>query len=505
MRVAAREGLFFAAALLLGLALNSGKGSAAECGDFYEGAKVGPPPEWSFWADGSACFVRWVPDDDSHEERLLERCQNTPGARFVHFERRKAKGHSICIFKVLDSQPGELLVQHSEPSSIGDGKADLQAETASPPMSASDPDIVLENLEALVRGKNEDCLGKEREQDPFGAGACWKAAAHEVTQFIDANPLPRKDLERKLDELRETWLARAAQLEGTVAQPREQAILIQPSSIGSETNSDEEVPDSSREESDSEETDATVDQPVDQAVPGGSGSRSHEGPDPERLSATMSCSSTALGNDEDCVNSARPSGANRYAFALKSRCRKKGSIAAIRTTDARGRCIRRVVTLLPSGDGVIVESYGEPSVIDAIEYGSDRHQCYERRHDNISCDGEVDYSSQQNAETADEKSEVATPQPRKKVAKKRTKKSKKARRKTPRKTQAVAKAPSDAADPPKQKSKREDEPKVIRNYTQKPEPRERVRKAKVAEVQSKPKAAGPEKPSVACLLFSKFC
>ncbi|HEY7765761.1 MAG TPA: hypothetical protein VIB38_12290, partial [Aestuariivirgaceae bacterium] len=65
--------------------------------------------------------------------------------------------------------------------------------------------------------------------------------------------------------------------------------------------------------------------------------------------------------------------------------------------------------------------------------------------------------------------------------------------------------PSDAADPPKQKSKREDEPKVIRNYTQKPEPRERVRKAKVAEVQSKPKAAGPEKPSVACLLFSKFC
>jgi hypothetical protein len=500
MRVAAREGLSFAAALLLGLALNSGKGSAAECGDVYDGAKVGPPPEWSFWADGSACFVRWVPDDDSHEERLLERCQNTPGARFVHFERRKTNGHSICIFKVLDSEPGELLVQQSEPLPL-EGKADLQGEPASQPAPAADPEIVLENLEALVRGRNEDCLGKERAQDPFGAGACWKAAAQEVTKFTDANPLPRKDLERKLGELRETWLARAAQLEGTAAQSKEQAILIQPSSIGAETNSEEDEPDTSRNEDGSEDTETAVDQPAEEAAPESGGSTSHDGPDPERLSATMSCSSTTLGNYEDCVSSAKPSSDNKYAFALKSQCRQ-GSIAAIRTTDAQGRCVRRVITLLPNGDGGIVESHGEPSVIDAIEYGRDRYECYERRHDNISCNGQIDYSAQQSAKTTDEKKEVTTtPQPRKKVAKKRTKKSKKARRKTPRKTQAVAKAP----DPPKKKSKREDESQVIRNYTQKPEPRERVKKAKVAQVQSKSRATGPEKPSVGCLLFSKLC
>jgi hypothetical protein len=493
MRVAAREGLSFAAALLLGLALNSGNGSAAECGDVYEGAKVGPPPEWSFWADGSACFVRWVPDDDSHEERLVERCQNTPGARFVHFERRKGSGHSICIFKVLNSEPDETLAQQSEPMLVEGGKADLQGNIASRPAPPSDPDIVLENLEVLVRGRNEDCLGRERAQDPFGAGACWKAAAEEVTQFTHVNLLPGKDLGRKLDELRETWLARAAQLEGRVAQPREQAILIQPSSIETEANSGDEEAVTSREG-----------EPSEDASENG-GSTGHDGPDPGRLSETMSCSSTTLGNFENCLSSAKPSGNNKYAFALKSQCRK-GVIAAIRTTDAQERCVRRVITFLPDDDAEIVKSYAEPSVIDAIEYGSDYYQCYERRHDNISCNGQIDYSAQQSAEEADEKKAATSPPAKKKVAKKRTKKSKKARRKTPAKAQAVVEAPSNTPAPPRKKRKREAEPQVVRNYTQKPEPRERVRKPKVAEVQSKEKApVGPAKPSVGCLLFSQLC
>src|SRR5687767_13936924 len=76
--------------------------AATQCSDIYPGAKIGPPPEWTFWGDGSACFVRWAVDSSGDEEKLFERCRSTPGSRFVHFERNKGTGQSICIFRILD-------------------------------------------------------------------------------------------------------------------------------------------------------------------------------------------------------------------------------------------------------------------------------------------------------------------------------------------------------------------------------------------------------------------
>jgi hypothetical protein len=90
---------FFYLTLFLCLVFTKGA-AAAQCNDIYPRAEMGPPPEWTFWGDGSACFVRWVPQDAAHEERLFSRCRETIGARFVHFERDKGVGHSICIFKV---------------------------------------------------------------------------------------------------------------------------------------------------------------------------------------------------------------------------------------------------------------------------------------------------------------------------------------------------------------------------------------------------------------------
>src|SRR5688572_29265703 len=73
--------------ILLCVALTHGRAGAAQCADVYSGAQIGPPPEWSFWADGPACFVRWRPESRENEDRLLVQCRATAGARYVHFER----------------------------------------------------------------------------------------------------------------------------------------------------------------------------------------------------------------------------------------------------------------------------------------------------------------------------------------------------------------------------------------------------------------------------------
>jgi hypothetical protein len=104
-------------ALILGTILAGGPAAALSCSNIYPGALPGPPPEWTFWADGSACYVRWQ-DPNVTAERLSEKCRQTPGARFIHFEQDHGAG-SICIFKVLTSPepaPASSLPVKQEPA-----------------------------------------------------------------------------------------------------------------------------------------------------------------------------------------------------------------------------------------------------------------------------------------------------------------------------------------------------------------------------------------------------
>jgi hypothetical protein len=118
-----------------------------------------------------------------------------------------------------------------------------------------------------------------------------------------------------------------------------------------------------------------------------------DGPDPNRVAATAVCSSTSVGDYKYCLAPAQSIGANQFAFNLKSGC-TTGSIAAVSTLDERGRCVRRVI-LLKGKTPAIVQSYGGSRVIDAIAFQDRLYDCYARRHENISCNGKIDYSDSQ--------------------------------------------------------------------------------------------------------------
>lgn len=233
--------------------------AATQCSDIYPEARIGPPPEWTFWGDGAACFVRWSVASASDEDKLLERCRSTPEARFVHFERSKGSGQSICIFKILDiAHPQEIT-----------GAPASKVETST--------EVTNSELSAVEKETNE----------------------------LDGNP--------------------------------------------------------------------------------------HQQGDPNRLAATLVCSSIRLGNYKHCVGEPRSLGSGQFAFSVKDNCRE-GAIAAIAITDAKGRCIRRVTTIPAGSQSVTIESAGVPSVLDAIRFQPEVFECYDRRHDNISCDGNTDYS-----------------------------------------------------------------------------------------------------------------
>src|SRR5688572_10855203 len=102
MRDFAWRALLYCSVILLCVAGMRGHAAAAQCDEIYPGAQIGPPPEWTFWGDGSACFVRWFSKDVNDQERLLAQCRNTAGARFVDFELDKETGRGICLFKILD-------------------------------------------------------------------------------------------------------------------------------------------------------------------------------------------------------------------------------------------------------------------------------------------------------------------------------------------------------------------------------------------------------------------
>jgi hypothetical protein len=467
--------LAFILAGLFGQILLAGHAAAAECGDVYAGARVGPPPEWTFWADGAACFVRWPVENPGREDELLEQCRNTPGARFVHFEPAGKNGQSICIFKILDAQTAEAS-QTAAP--LPQVEADPQVTAPkSPPAEERTPEKLFEDLEAMVRARNEECLARERADDPLGAGSCWKAGAEAVREFIGTQELPGKGLKEKLAELQATWIARAGQLEGTSEPQKEAAVQIEPSSANEVPEPETEQPVAVEEK---ESPAAAVVNP--------------KGPDPHRLSATSSCSSATLGSKKRCINAPVSRKGNVYELRLDPGC-SSGSIAAIGTTDEKGRCVRKVVSLSP-GEEQLVESHAAPTVVDAIAYEPEYVQCYSRRHDNVSCDGKIDYDEAQSAQK-----KVQQP---KQAAKKRVKKQKQARRKKATKVKvATAKKQTKPVKIRKTPQKTETALKVTTNYTRKPDVEQGAKKQPSAGEQ-KP-SAGEQKPSFRCLLFSKLC
>ncbi len=482
MQRIAQNCLFFVLAGLLSLGIQVRDVAGAQCGEVYPGARVGPPPEWTFWADGAACYVRWPAENPIEEEKLAEQCRNTPGARFVHFEPAKNGGQSICIFKVVDTQTvqatastaGSQLTQSEQPI----------IEQPSRPVEARRPEEVLEGLEAMVRARNEECLAKERADDPLGAGSCWKIGAAAVGEFIETNQLPSKELKRKLAELQATWIERAGQLEGTIVPQTADAIQIEPSST-EESQGPREAKLTTKVE---EERELPV-----------AASAKHEGPDRKRLSATLSCSSATLGSKKNCVSAPVPKGSNLYEFRLHPDC-STGSIAAIGTMDEKGRCVRKVVSL-SAGEEQLVESYADPRVVDAIAYEADHVQCYARRHENISCDGKIDYEDMQSAGKTSEKPKVAVKKRAKKQKQASRKKSAKkvkaaaAQTKPARKLRVAAAAETKPVKIQKAKRKKEKALQVTTNY----------RRAEPDKTRKQAVSNGEKKPTVQCLLFSKLC
>jgi hypothetical protein len=69
-------------------------------------------------------------------------------------------------------------------------------------------------------------------------------------------------------------------------------------------------------------------------------------------------------------------------------------IAAIKTTDAKGRCVRKVVQFASNHRrSEPIVSQTPPSILDAVIYRDAKSfACYARRHSEISCDGKVNYS-----------------------------------------------------------------------------------------------------------------
>jgi hypothetical protein len=338
-------------AFLLGAALATEHAAASTCGRVYPGALQGPPPEWTFWADGSACYVRWQ-SSDVPEERLFEKCRRTPGARFIHFEKDHGAG-SICVFKVLASSDEPA---SSDPAGRREPAEALQS-THYRKADAETP--VLEDLENLVTNWTERCLQREKAEAQKAAARCWRDGASALGDFAGAREhvLPQQFVVH-VKELQDAWGKRSAQLEAT---PVAVAVAV-------ENESPPQTTDFSR--------------------------FAHDGPDPQRLAATAHCSSTRLGDMKRCLRQPRSAGSELYTFGLKSSC-SSGVIAAVKTYDSSGRCIRKVIWIKRGeASSQPIRSMAQPDVIDAISYKNRAVlECYARRHDEISCDGRTDYGA----------------------------------------------------------------------------------------------------------------
>jgi hypothetical protein len=376
-------------ALCLGFV--SGPAAAAVCSDIYPNALQGPPPDWQGWDFGSACYTRWRLSAAEEEQALAARCRETPGAKYLLFEQNKATGQATCVFEIAQTT---AVLEPSQPS-----------EQQSNQMRKGDADNpLLDQLGMLVARWNQACMEKERGKDYSAAGACWKKAAESVQDAISgAEVFKTAQIEEKAEQLRSAWLMRAKQLEPYLKRPaKPQTPVMEPVSIRKAAI-----------EKDEAEAAAVPDIAVERSA---APSR-YDGPDPRRLAETAICSSTNLGDAKRCVLEPIALDNETYAFKIKSSC-SSGVIAAIKTYDEEGRCIRRVVSIAPHRRSESVTSLDEPMVLDAIRNrGQGTFECYFRRHENISCSGKIDYdvasSRQRVAETRSEEMPLS-PAPKKK-------------------------------------------------------------------------------------------
>jgi hypothetical protein len=355
----------------LGLGLIPGPAAAATCSDIYPNAMQGPPSDWEAWDFGSACYTRWRVSAPGEEQALALRCRETPGARYLLFEENKSTGQATCIFEIAQST-----------AALEPAQSNAHGEQQSNQIRKGDADNpLLDQLGLLVARWNQACLEKEQTKNYSTAGACWKEAADSVQAAISgADVFKTSQLEEKAEQLRSAWLMRARQLEPFVKNQVKpsQTPAIEPASV---------------QKAAIEKDEAAVAAVPDIAVESPAALSQHGGSDPRRLAETAGCSSTVLGDARKCLLEPVALKDGTYAFKIKPRC-GSGVIAAIKTYDEDGRCIRRVVPIAPHRRSEPVMSSAEPAVLDAIRNrGQNTFECYYRRHENISCNGKIDYDA----------------------------------------------------------------------------------------------------------------
>src|SRR5215217_7128039 len=206
------------------LGIIPGPAAAATCSDIYPNAMQGPPSDWEAWDFGSACFTRWRVSAPEEEQALALRCRETPGARYLLFEKNQASGQATCIFEIAQS------IAALEPA-----PSNAPGEQQSNQMRKGDADNpLLDELGMLVARWNQTCLEKEQTKDYSAAGACWKEAADSVQAVISgADVFKTSQLEEKAGQLRSAWLMRARQLEPFVKNQVKpsQTLAVEPASI----------------------------------------------------------------------------------------------------------------------------------------------------------------------------------------------------------------------------------------------------------------------------------
>jgi hypothetical protein len=276
------------------------------------------------------------------------------GVRFIHFEPDSGVG-SICVFKLLNPPSAD---EDNQPELAAEAAADGDLQSTHYRKSDAENPL-LDEMKLLVTTWTEKCLKKETAKKLAGAGRCWKGGAEAIREFTsEKKGLLSPQFKDEIAQLAAAWQLRSDQLEPyIVADAEDKPEAIIPTSM-----------------------------PADVV-------RSR-GPDPRRLAETAVCSSIKLGDRRGCLRPPVAIGANTYVFGVKSNC-SAGVVAAIKTYSTEGRCIRKVVVVVPkAGRSDEVTSHGEPGVLDAISYRDrETFECYARRHDEISCDGKTDYGA----------------------------------------------------------------------------------------------------------------
>lgn len=350
---------------------------ASQCSDVYPGAERGPPADWSWWGFGGACHVQWPVRNAQEERQKSSQCHNTSGAYYILFEGNKGTGHVTCIFSFPD-KPVLADKTSTPPSSLSsetDRKSDLSQVpevpenrkpkaflTASVPAAAATSEIAASASVTTASGSETFSTTRKKLADKTVCATEKHSAAKN-----GADPCQPRNTAKIASE---PPAARDKKI-------TKEATSTRVAAIGSEEGG---VP----------ETGAKRKKPSTDIQPAAT---SYDDPDPARLSQTQSCSSLALGNSMTCLNPPTRREDGTYVFTVKPNC-SAGLLAAIGTTDGKGKCIRKVIKFSPEHKrSQAIESASAPVVLDAVPYRSQAgYACYTRRHNEISCDGKINYA-----------------------------------------------------------------------------------------------------------------